>query len=42
MWLASKPFLPDLSGKTVLEVGSIARFFCLQFSVMGAKSVTGV
>ncbi len=41
-WLYLEPLLPDIKGKTVLEVGSNNGFFSFRFAEMGAESVTGV
>jgi 2-polyprenyl-3-methyl-5-hydroxy-6-metoxy-1,4-benzoquinol methylase len=41
-WLYIEPVLPDLRGKSVLEVGSNNGFFSFRFVEAGAASVTGV
>jgi SAM-dependent methyltransferase len=41
-WLYIEPILPDLRGKSVLEVGSNNGFFSFRFAEAGAASVTGV
>jgi SAM-dependent methyltransferase len=41
-WLYIQPLLPDLRGKTVLELGSANGFFSFRFADAGAASVTGV
>jgi SAM-dependent methyltransferase len=41
-WFYLKPLLPDLKGKSVLELGSSNGFFSFQFSKLGAKQVTGI
>lgn len=41
-WLYIEPILPDLRGKSVLEVGSNNGFFSFRFAEAGAVSVTGV
>jgi len=37
-----KPPLPNLAGKTVLEIGCNNGFFCFEFARMGAQKITGV
>jgi predicted RNA methylase len=37
-----KPVLPNLAGKTVLEIGCNNGFFCFEFARMGAQKITGV
>ncbi len=41
-WLYIKPLLPDLRGKSVLEVGTANGFFSFRFAEAHAASVTGV
>jgi hypothetical protein len=41
-WLYIEPLLPDLAGKTVLELGSCNGFFSFRFADRGAAAVTGV
>jgi 2-polyprenyl-3-methyl-5-hydroxy-6-metoxy-1,4-benzoquinol methylase len=41
-WLYIEPILPDLQGKSVLEIGSSNGFFSFRFAEAGAASVTGV
>ena len=41
-WFYIKPIMPDLNGKSVLELGSSNGFFSFRFSEMGASKVTGV
>jgi len=41
-WSYIKPLLPDLRGKSVLEVGSSNGFFSFRFAEMDANKVTGV
>ncbi|HEX5216062.1 MAG TPA: DUF1698 domain-containing protein [Vicinamibacterales bacterium] len=41
-WLYIEPILPDLTGKTVLEVGPCNGYFSFRFAEKGAASVTGV
>jgi SAM-dependent methyltransferase len=41
-WFYIKPIMPDLKGKSVLELGSSNGFFSFRFSEMGASKVTGV
>lgn len=41
-WLYIEPILPDLRGKSVLEIGSNNGFFSFRFAEAGAASVTGV
>ena len=40
-WAYLKPILPDLSQKTVLEIGCNNGFFCFEFARLGAAQVTG-
>lgn len=41
-WFYIKPLMPDVKGKSVLELGSSNGFFSFRFSEMGASKVTGV
>jgi 2-polyprenyl-3-methyl-5-hydroxy-6-metoxy-1,4-benzoquinol methylase len=41
-WMYLKPLLPDLQGKSVLELGSSNGFFSFRFAEMGAAQVTGI
>lgn len=41
-WLYVRPLLPDLRGKSVMEVGSANGFFPFRFAEMGAERVTGI
>jgi len=41
-WLLIKSFLPDVAGKSVVEIGSSNGFFCFRFSELGAVQVTGI
>jgi hypothetical protein len=41
-WLYIEPILPDLRGKTVLEIGPCNGYFSFRFAEAGAASVTGV
>lgn len=41
-WMYVRPLLPDLRGKSVLEVGSNNGFFPIRFAEMGAARVTGI
>ncbi len=41
-WQAIRPFVGDLSGKTVLDVGCNAGFFSLRMKELGATRVVGV
>lgn len=41
-WGYIKPVLPDLSGKSVLDIGCNNGFFSFEFSDLGASHVTGV
>lgn len=41
-WIYLKPRLPDVRGKSVLEVGSSNGFFSFRFAEMGAARVTGM
>ncbi len=41
-WLYVRPLLPDLRGKSVMEVGSANGFFPFRFAELGAERVTGV
>jgi SAM-dependent methyltransferase len=41
-WLYIEPVLPDLRGKSVLELGTCNGFFSFRFAEAGAASVTGV
>jgi 2-polyprenyl-3-methyl-5-hydroxy-6-metoxy-1,4-benzoquinol methylase len=41
-WQYLQNILPDLSGKSVMEIGSNNGFFCFQFAERGARKVTGV
>jgi 2-polyprenyl-3-methyl-5-hydroxy-6-metoxy-1,4-benzoquinol methylase len=40
-WGYLKPIFPDVTGKSVLEIGCNNGFFCFEFSKLGAASVTG-
>lgn len=41
-WLYVKPLLPDLHGKSIMEVGSNNGFFPIRFAELGAARVTGI
>jgi 2-polyprenyl-3-methyl-5-hydroxy-6-metoxy-1,4-benzoquinol methylase len=41
-WEYLQNILPDLSGKSVMEIGSNNGFFCFEFAARGARTVTGV
>jgi SAM-dependent methyltransferase len=41
-WTYLRRILPDLQGKSVLEMGSSNGFFCFRFAERGARAVTGV
>jgi SAM-dependent methyltransferase len=41
-WTYLRRILPDLRGKSVLEIGSANGFFCFRFAERGAQAVTGV
>jgi 2-polyprenyl-3-methyl-5-hydroxy-6-metoxy-1,4-benzoquinol methylase len=41
-WQYLQDILPDLSGKSVMEIGSNNGFFCFAFAERGARTVTGV
>jgi len=41
-WIYLKPRMPDVRGKSVLEVGSSNGFFAFRFAEMGASRVTGI
>jgi SAM-dependent methyltransferase len=41
-WTYLRRILPDLRGKTALEIGSANGFFCFRFAERGAQAVTGV
>jgi SAM-dependent methyltransferase len=41
-WQYLRDILPDLSGKSVIEIGCNAGFFCFEFAERGARQVTGV
>lgn len=41
-WAYLKPIMPDLSGKSVLEIGCNNGFFCFEFAELGALHVTGL
>lgn len=41
-WLYVRPLLPDLRGKSVMEVGSANGFFPFRFAELGAERVTGI
>ncbi|MBM3785043.1 MAG: DUF1698 domain-containing protein [Acidobacteria bacterium] len=41
-WMYIRPLLPDLAGKSILEVGSSNGFFPFQFAGLGAAQVTGL
>jgi len=41
-WFYIKPLLPDVAGKSVLELGSSNGFFGFRFAELGAREVTGV
>ena len=40
-WAYLKPILPEIAGKTILEIGSNNGFFCFEFEQLGAAHVTG-
>jgi 2-polyprenyl-3-methyl-5-hydroxy-6-metoxy-1,4-benzoquinol methylase len=41
-WQYLQDILPNLSGKSVMEIGSNNGFFCFEFAERGARTVTGV
>ncbi len=41
-WAYLKPIFPNLTGKSVLEIGCNNGFFCFEFEQLGARQVTGV
>jgi len=41
-WLAIEPFVGDLSGKTVLDIGCNAGFFAMRLKERGASRVVGI
>jgi 2-polyprenyl-3-methyl-5-hydroxy-6-metoxy-1,4-benzoquinol methylase len=41
-WQYLKNVLPDLAGKSVMEIGSNNGFFCFEFADLGARQVTGI
>lgn len=41
-WYYLKPLLPELTGKSVLELGSSNGFFSFRFAELGASEVTGI
>jgi SAM-dependent methyltransferase len=41
-WLYLRPLLPDLRGKSIMEIGSNNGFFPFRFAELGAARVTGV
>ncbi len=41
-WQYLQNVLPDLSGKSVMEIGSNNGFFCFEFAALGARQVTGL
>lgn len=41
-WLAIQPFVGDLSGKTVLDIGCNAGFFAMRLKERGASRVVGI
>lgn len=41
-WLYVRPLLPDLTDKSIMEVGCANGFFPFRFAELGAKRVTGV
>ena len=41
-WAYLEPLMPDLAGKTVLEIGCNNGFFSFAFQELGAKHVTGI
>lgn len=41
-WAYIEPIMPDVRGKTVLELGSSNGFFSFRFAGLGARAVTGV
>jgi hypothetical protein len=41
-WMYLRPLLPEMRGKTVLEVGSCNGFFPFRFAEMGAERVMGL
>jgi SAM-dependent methyltransferase len=40
-WAYLKPIFPDLTGKTILEIGCNNGFFCFEFEHLGAARITG-
>jgi SAM-dependent methyltransferase len=41
-WLYIEPLLPDVTGKSVLEIGSSCGFWSFKFAEKGASKVTGI
>ncbi|MBI2686082.1 MAG: DUF1698 domain-containing protein [Acidobacteria bacterium] len=41
-WMYIRPLLPDLRGKSIMEIGSNNGFFPVRFAELGAARVTGV
>ena len=41
-WMYLRPLLPDLRGKSVMEVGCCNGFFPIRFAELGARRVTGI
>jgi 2-polyprenyl-3-methyl-5-hydroxy-6-metoxy-1,4-benzoquinol methylase len=41
-WQYLQNVLPNLSGKSVMEIGSNNGFFCFEFADLGARQVTGI
>lgn len=41
-WSYLKPIFPDITGKSILEIGCNNGFFCFEFAQLGAAQVTGV
>ena len=41
-WMYLRRIVPDVRGKSVLEIGCANGFFCFRFADLGARSVTGV
>ena len=40
-WAYLRSIIPDLAGKTILEIGCNNGFFCFEFAKLGAAQVTG-
>jgi 2-polyprenyl-3-methyl-5-hydroxy-6-metoxy-1,4-benzoquinol methylase len=40
-WSYLKPIFPDITGKSILEIGCNNGFFCFEFAQLGAAHVTG-